>query len=348
MLIFFLLCTAMVVLALWFVLPPLMQKDEDRSEDELRANNVSVYRDQYQELEADLRNGLISPAQYQQDKDEIERRLLEDVSATNESRSPVARLALLNQKLVYGIVAAIPVAALSLYLGIGNPKALNPQSASPAPDSMTQSQIEANVAKLAKRLEQNPDDAPGWSMLARSYMSMERYRDAAGAFEHLTSLSPNDADAWASRSRRRIARCNWIRRTDRRWFCSPARLSRLTIIRSRLTTGRSFCRCCRRILKQRRRSQIRSRRRSSWLPAVLRARLARKQIQKVRTGFERKRLCLIHNEKPSIVATIQARAVARSDLKAAKTKCSMPRCSTPSLSTGTPKIQSYASRFAAC
>ena len=197
MLIFFLICAGLIVVALSFVLPPLTQKGEERETEGSRANNVSVYRDQYQELEADLRNGLIGEPQYQQDKDELERRLLEDVNAAAESRSSVAPSSSLNKKLVYGIVAAIPVAALSLYLGIGNPRALNPQSASTAPESMTQSQIEANVAKLARRLEQNPDDASGWSMLARSYMSMERYGDAAGAFEHLTSLSPNDADAWA-------------------------------------------------------------------------------------------------------------------------------------------------------
>ena len=200
MLIFFLICAGLIVVALSFVLPPLTQKGGERKAEGLRPNNVSVYRDQYQELEADLRNGLITEEQYKQDRDELERRLLEDVSAANEPRPSAASASPLNRKLVYGIIAAVPVAAISLYFGIGNPKALSPQSASTAAqpgDSMTQAQIEANVAKLAKRLEQNPNDAAGWSMLARSYMSMERYRDAAGAYEHLTSLSPNDAAVWA-------------------------------------------------------------------------------------------------------------------------------------------------------
>ena len=62
---------------------------------------------------------------------------------------------------------------------------------------MTQSQIEANVAKLAKRLEQNPDDAPGWSMLARSYMMLERFSEAASAYDRVTALNANNADGWA-------------------------------------------------------------------------------------------------------------------------------------------------------
>ena len=53
MLIFFLICAGLLVIALRFVLPPLTQKPETRSEHELRADNISVYRDQYQELEAD-------------------------------------------------------------------------------------------------------------------------------------------------------------------------------------------------------------------------------------------------------------------------------------------------------
>jgi cytochrome c-type biogenesis protein CcmH len=198
MLIFFLICAAMTALALWFVVPPLLQKKESSAQNP-RANNVEVYRDQYQELEADLRNGLTTEEQFQQDKEELERRLLEDVTGAKKIESSGSPP--LNRKLVYGILAAIPIVALSLYARVGNPKALNPQTAAPPVDQssgpMTQAQIEANVAKLAQRLKENPNDVPGWTMLSRSLMSMERYAEAATAFEHLTSLSPNDAEAWA-------------------------------------------------------------------------------------------------------------------------------------------------------
>jgi len=62
---------------------------------------------------------------------------------------------------------------------------------------MSNQQIAANVEKLAKRLEQNPNDAEGWLMLGRSYISMERFADAAAAYEHVTKLNGNNADAWA-------------------------------------------------------------------------------------------------------------------------------------------------------
>src|SRR5262249_3239649 len=37
----------------------------------------------------------------------------------------------------------------------------------------------------------------GWSMLARSYMMQQQFSEAASAYEKLTALNANDADAWA-------------------------------------------------------------------------------------------------------------------------------------------------------
>jgi cytochrome c-type biogenesis protein CcmH len=59
---------------------------------------------------------------------------------------------------------------------------------------MSQPGIEANVAALAKRLEQNPGDADGWAMLGRSYVSLERYADASNAYEKAAELKKDDAD----------------------------------------------------------------------------------------------------------------------------------------------------------
>ena len=55
----------------------------------------------------------------------------------------------------------------------------------------------AMVDKLKKKLEQNPNDATGWTMLARSYMAMERYADAVPTFEKALKLNPNNADMLA-------------------------------------------------------------------------------------------------------------------------------------------------------
>jgi cytochrome c-type biogenesis protein CcmH len=53
------------------------------------------------------------------------------------------------------------------------------------------------MASLEARLKDNPDDAQGWLMLARTYTFFERFQDAAMAFDRVTKLMPNEASAWS-------------------------------------------------------------------------------------------------------------------------------------------------------
>ena len=198
MLIFWIICALLVLLALWFVLPAFLQQGEETKTDDRRAANLLVYQDQYQELEADLKNGLIVQEQFQQEKDELERRVLDDVNAKSTDTpapSPVGR------KVGYGVAAAIPIVAVALYFVVGTPKAISPSaiaSQMPGPgaqsgDARSQQQMEANVAKLAERLKQNPNDSAGWQMLGRSYMILERYAEAANAYQRASDLNDKDA-----------------------------------------------------------------------------------------------------------------------------------------------------------
>lgn len=50
--------------------------------------------------------------------------------------------------------------------------------------------IDAMVAKLAARLESNPGDLTGWTMLGRSYMVLQRFPEAISAFSKANALSP--------------------------------------------------------------------------------------------------------------------------------------------------------------
>jgi cytochrome c-type biogenesis protein CcmH len=202
MLTFWIIAALFVLFALWFVLPPLVRKTVDDQGDDRRAANVLIYQDQFKEMETDLKNGLMSEEQYQQDKEELERRLLEDFNRPSPDSTAAAPS---TRKFVYGVGMAIPVGVIAFYFIVGNPKALSPSlpTAGMAPPAtqqggpMSDQQIAANVDKLAKRLEQNPNDAQGWLMLAHSYTSMERFSEAASAFERATALNGNDAGIWA-------------------------------------------------------------------------------------------------------------------------------------------------------
>jgi cytochrome c-type biogenesis protein CcmH len=205
---FWVICALLLLIALSFVLPPVLQRSEasDReTEDERKQANIAVYRDQLSELEADLKNGIVSQEQYAQDRDEIERRLLEDTTIV-KSKEKVTTAPGGARSTAYALALGLPLAAIIFYSIVGNPKAITgaavataPNNATQptAPPARTQEQIEANVAKLAERLKSNPSDAQGWTMLARSYSSMEKYGEAAGAYAKATELTPRDADLWA-------------------------------------------------------------------------------------------------------------------------------------------------------
>ena len=121
MLLFWVICALMVLFTLWFILPPLFENDAKTKTDEARAANLLVYQDQHRELEADLKTGLLSEAQYQQDKEEIERRLLDDLTATDQTRSrPI-----LTRKVGYALAIALPVAVVLFYLAVGSPRQLS-------------------------------------------------------------------------------------------------------------------------------------------------------------------------------------------------------------------------------
>jgi cytochrome c-type biogenesis protein CcmH len=203
---FWVICALLIVIALAFVLPPALQRSEENvvSDDERKHANIAVYRDQLSELEADRLNGIVAEDQYEADRDEIERRLLED-TATARSKKTTGAAPINARNTAYLLGIGLPLVAIVFYLKVGEPNRITnpapvgapPSAASEAPPERTQAQIEENVAKLAKRLESNPNDAQGWTMLARSYSSMEKYPEAVNAYAKATDLNPKDADLLA-------------------------------------------------------------------------------------------------------------------------------------------------------
>jgi cytochrome c-type biogenesis protein CcmH len=108
--------------------------------------------------------------------------------------------------LVYSLTLGIPLVAVLLYLQVGNQSAIKgvpvaasrpAEQPSTAQQSSEQQRVAGNVAALAKRLEQNPDDADGWVMLGKSYTMLERYADASKAYAKAAALKPDNADLLA-------------------------------------------------------------------------------------------------------------------------------------------------------
>src|SRR6185295_19140201 len=126
-------------------------------------------------------------------------------TATTRSKKGATTVPINARNTAYLLGFGLPLIAIIFYLKVGEPGRITnpapvggpPSVESAAPPERTQAQIEANVAKLAERLKSNPNDVQGWTMLARSYSSMEKYSDAANAYAKATELNPKDADLLA-------------------------------------------------------------------------------------------------------------------------------------------------------
>ena len=188
--------------ALLFVVPPLVGTRRRRAlAASRREANISIYRDQMQELEIDLAAGTLSADQYQQARRELESRVLEDTAVGGLPDHAVSQ----GSKwlpLVVGV--GVPVLAVSLYLALGNLRGLDPQQALPAQAAggqstheVTAEQIAGLVDSLAAKLKQEPDNPQGWVMLARSYSVLQRFPEAVQAYEKAVALVPDDGQLLA-------------------------------------------------------------------------------------------------------------------------------------------------------
>ncbi|MCO4864995.1 c-type cytochrome biogenesis protein CcmI [Cupriavidus sp. WGlv3] len=191
---FWLLAAALIAAAMAGLLWPLLRRHAipDPGTPE-RTLLVDLYRDQLRELDADLRTGTLSAARHAEARDELARRLLDEAAdtATGTHRASTCPL------LAAALLAALPSAAILLYLHLGNPVALwradDVPQASGSQHQLSGAQVEGMVNQLAQRLREAPADPAGWAMLARSYSVLERYADAAAAYARAVELAPEVA-----------------------------------------------------------------------------------------------------------------------------------------------------------
>jgi len=194
MTLFLVIAAAMAAVALAWVLPVLMRHRDTAVVVQARASNLAILKDQLAELEQDVAAGTLPQAQYQQAREDLERRAYE------EAREPVAPVAVAPapaRRTAIVLAALLPICAAALYWQFGTPEGLVPAAEVHGGSKVTSQEVEAMVAKLAARMQQSPDDGNGWALLARSYLVMQRHADAVAAYERAVALIKDDADLLA-------------------------------------------------------------------------------------------------------------------------------------------------------
>jgi len=192
----------MVAAALLFVLPPLLRRPRSAAP-ERSDLNVVVHRTRLAELESERAAGALSDQQYEQARADLERELLIDLQTPDGE--PPMRTATRAPRTAVALAVLIPVAALGLYYQLGGWRALeaNPHAqlmaANDAGDTGTAGSevppIEELAAKLEARLQKEPDNVQGWTMLGRTYLYLKRFKDAGYAYGQAYALPGGDTPA---------------------------------------------------------------------------------------------------------------------------------------------------------
>ncbi|MDM0051216.1 c-type cytochrome biogenesis protein CcmI [Variovorax sp. J22R115] len=206
MTVLWLVAVALLVLALLFVVPPLLRASTTRP----LAQGDTVRRlhaEQLARIEKDFESHALSAQDRAQAIDELQRQVLHEASPS----APRVGLAF-RPWMGWGVAGilsvGLPAVALLLYLQVGNPMAAASQMLAAERSGSHEGEggdVEAMVGGLAARLRTQPDDVEGWIVLARSYEYLQRYDDAAVAYQRAMALAPNQpqlladyADALAS------------------------------------------------------------------------------------------------------------------------------------------------------
>ncbi len=157
----------------------------------------AVYRDQLRELDRDIARGLVTKADAQATRLEIQRRIL----ATDAHDSGAVRPSATGPSpLLAGVLGVLVLSgSLWIYLTIGEPNRPDmPFASRPPPASDAGPDMRQVMAQLEARLKDEPDNADGWLLYARANMLLGQWDKAADASRRAIELGRTDLETLAT------------------------------------------------------------------------------------------------------------------------------------------------------
>ncbi len=196
----FLICAGlMTLLLLVIIMIPLLSKQKKIKADTSTQASLEVYRDQFKELEDELSRGAITQKEYDDNRSELERRVLEDTAPIEvelNSNPKVGTYTTIMLFLFVPLFAAFvwiitqPLGDYRLdggkYEGVMDYNNGGGQAQGEMHD------MDQAIANLRQHLTQNPGDIEGWMMYGRTMLTTRRYSEAVQAFEKANQLAPGN------------------------------------------------------------------------------------------------------------------------------------------------------------
>ncbi|MGU9852842.1 c-type cytochrome biogenesis protein CcmI [Pseudomonas koreensis] len=188
---FWLAAGLLLLVALSFLLIPVLRGRRAQREEDRTALNVALYQERVAELQAQQAEGVLDAAQMDSGRAEAARELLADTEGV-----AAPRVSKLGKPLPLLAAVLVPVLGLGLYLHFGAADKVElTREFAQAPQSM-----EEMTQRLERAVAAQPDSAEGLYFLGRTYMAQDRPADAAKMFERAANLAgrqPELLGQWA-------------------------------------------------------------------------------------------------------------------------------------------------------
>ncbi|WP_247843143.1 c-type cytochrome biogenesis protein CcmI [Pseudomonas sp. MWU12-3103b] len=188
---FWLAAGLLLLVALSFLLIPVLRGRRAQREEDRTALNVALYQERVAELQAQQAEGVLNVAQMDSGRAEAARELLADTEGV-----AAPRVSKLGKPLPLLAAVLVPVLGLGLYLHFGAADKVElTREFAQAPQSM-----EEMTRRLERAVAAQPDSAEGLYFLGRTYMAQDRPADAAKMFERAANLAgrqPELLGQWA-------------------------------------------------------------------------------------------------------------------------------------------------------
>ena len=176
---FWLAAGLLLLVALAFLLIPVLRGRKAQTEEDRTALNVALYQERLAELQGQQAAGVLTAEQLQAGQAEAARELLTDT----EGDQALERRARLGKALPLIAALLVPFAGLGLYMHWGASQQLAEL------ENTRQPSFNEMTAKLERAVADDPKSAESWFFLGRIYMAQDRAGEAASAYEQAVGIA---------------------------------------------------------------------------------------------------------------------------------------------------------------
>lgn len=193
--IFVLIVALLVLAAVAVVIVPLVRTGSAQAvtQDD-NSERFAVLSDSMRELDMEFEAGTLERGEYEEAKTELQRQA---VDADDAPRQPAARTGRTVWAPTLVVAVVVPLLAVVLYVAMGQPAAVLAGATgavvAQGADDPGADHVQAMIASLRQRLQEDSQDARGWTLLARAYAATGQSQQAMDAYAKAVALKPDSA-----------------------------------------------------------------------------------------------------------------------------------------------------------